>query len=95
MKLNIGSVESNGAKHPLRSIRGIIKSSFAHRTKTSVLEVNEETAVTDDLVAPILEEAGEVLDLWIPMRKKPRHGWKIATLVGYIFEEQDTFSPRT
>ena len=86
----------NGVPNSERSIRGIVKSTYAkwHRPMIPVTSVNEDTSIPDDMVPRILEEVGEVLDLVIPPRSKPRHGWKVSTLVGYIFDEQNNFAPR-
>ena len=93
---NKNGAESGGRAHSLKCVRGIVKSSYAKWIKpsVSVLVVNEETPIPDELVERILDEVGGILDLTIPRCRKPRHGWKISTLVGYIYGEQDSFESR-
>src|SRR6266487_812816 len=86
----------NVQKYSRGQVRGVVKSSYAHRVRPSVpvMDVNEETDVPDELVRQSLDEVGEIFDFEIPTPAKSRHGRKIASLVGYIFEKQDTFPPR-
>ncbi len=73
-------------------VRGLVKSIVVelgpHR---SIADLSDETAIGSDLIRPILDRLGYFLDCNIPLRSKPRGGWKISTVVGYVYHQQDSF----
>jgi hypothetical protein len=50
---------------------------------------NQESQIDDDEVPLAVGHALKTLEIDIPVLPyKPRHGWKMSTLVGFIYENQ-------
>lgn len=80
---------SNGSlKVPAGRIRMEVASFLASRGNLSA--INQDTSVAPEDVQDVIDHALSRFDIKVSAApKKPRHGWKVSTLVGFIHEHQE------
>jgi len=77
-----------------KCIRALVCFFLSKRINKPISQLNADTPVPPEYVRAILDDVGADIDRVIPMPSKPRHGFKVSTLVGYIFSSQGSFPRR-
>jgi hypothetical protein len=87
---NMNAIENkNGWERvPTGRIRMQI-TSFLATERGNFEAINRDTSIKADDVSLLVNHVTEMCDIKVPaLPQKPRHGWKVSTLVGFIHENQ-------
>ena len=71
-----------------------VKAKYAEQRNCLITGVSMDTLIEPEEIEPILRDLSVIFGKQITLkRRKPRKGWRISTLVGYVYHCQDEFLP--
>ncbi|KKT75063.1 MAG: hypothetical protein UW71_C0008G0012 [Parcubacteria group bacterium GW2011_GWB1_44_7] len=69
-----------------------VKAGYAEQRNCLITSVSMETIIEPEEIKSILSKLSIIFDRQITLKRgKPKRGWRISTLVGYIYDHQDEF----
>ncbi len=69
-----------------------VKANYAEQRNCLITSVSMDTVIEPEEIKPLLSKLSVIFDKQITLKRgKPKRGWKISTMVGYIHDCQDEF----
>lgn len=71
-----------------------VKAKYAEQRNCLFTSVLMDTVVEPKEIEPLLRKLSVIFDKQIILKRgRPRRGWRISTVVGYVYHCQDEFPP--
>jgi len=69
-----------------------VKAEYAEQRKCLITSVSMDTEISPDEIVPLLSKLSAIFGKQISLKRgKPKRGWRISTMVGYIYHRQSEF----